>query len=241
MKMIICFIACVVLFSGFSNTALPDDEGLRLTGGSIEKPNSQKGEIVYVNCQNAAKAEWIASSIDYFAKQTKFKISLGSGEFSWPNPKIQGSLSLFIVDEKGFPSVLCAPENRWAMVNIAPLKSEKEAFFEARVKKELTRGFAYLCGAANSRYPNSLTGGITGVNMIDKAADARLPADVIERFRKYVENFGVTPIRHTAYINACRQGWAPAPTNEYQKAIWDKVHSIPATPMKIEFDPKKGR
>ena len=34
---------------------------------------------------------------------------------------------------------------------------------------------------------------------------------------------------------------APAPTNEFQKAVWDKVHAIPQNPMKIEFDPKKGR
>lgn len=236
-----CLVAFVGALSGFANNALPDDEGLRRTGGSIEKPGSQKGEIVYVNCQSAAKAEWIASSIDYFAKQTKFKITLGKGEFAWPNPKIQGSLSLFIVDAEGLPTILCAPENRWAMVNVAPLKSEKEAFFEARVKKELTRGFAYLCGATNSRYPNALTGGITGLDMIDKIADTRLPADVIERFKKYVDSFGITPIRHTAYINACRQGWAPAPTNEYQKAIWDKVHAIPDKPITIEFDPKKDK
>jgi len=37
------------------------------------------------------------------------------------------------------------------------------------------------------------------------------------------------------------EGWAPAPTNEYQKIVWDKVHAIPQKPMKIEFDPKKGR
>ena len=52
---------------------------------------------------------------------------------------------------------------------------------------------------------------------------------------------GVTPARKGIYEAACQQGWAPAPTNDIQKAIWDKVHAVPATPMKIEFDPKKGR
>lgn len=241
MKKLICLIAVASALSGMTDNTLPADEGLRRTGGSIEKPGSQKGEIVYVNCQSAAKSEWLSSSIDYFTKQTKFKITLRDGEFSWPNPKIQGSLSLYIVDVEGLPAILCAPEDRWAMVNVASLKSEKTAFFEARVKKELTRGFAYLCGAANSRYPNALTGGITGVDVLDKAADARLPVDVIERFRKYVEAFGVTPLRHTAYINACRQGWAPAPTNDYQKTIWEQVHSIPDKPITIEYDPKRDK
>ena len=43
------------------------------------------------------------------------------------------------------------------------------------------------------------------------------------------------------YKEACEEGWAPAPTNEIQKAIWDKVRATPKNPMKIEFDPKKGR
>ena len=59
--------------------------------------------------------------------------------------------------------------------------------------------------------------------------------------RPYFDMCGVTPARKGTYEAACQQGWAPAPTNDIQKAIWDKIHAVPATPMKIEFDPKKGR
>ena len=38
-----------------------------------------------------------------------------------------------------------------------------------------------------------------------------------------------------------QQGWAPAPTNEVQQAIWDKVHQIPDKPITIEFDPKTDK
>ena len=44
--------------------------------------------------------------------------------------------------------------------------------------------------------------------------------------------------KRAVYRKACMDGWAPAPTNEYQKAIWDQVHAIPTKPIKIEFDPK---
>lgn len=218
-------------------------ESMKRTGGSIYKPDSQKGEVVYVNCQSAAKSEWLQFSIDYFIEQTKFKISLRDGKFELPSPHIFGSLSLFVVDDPTLPNLLAAPENRWAMVNIAPLKSDKPNFFEARVKKELSRGFTYLCGGTDSQFPKSLAGGITGVEMLDHQSDHLLPVDVISRFPRSARNFGVTPARYTAYINACRQGWAPPPTNEYQKAIWDKVHTIPDKPMKIEFDPatQKGK
>ena len=58
---------------------------------------------------------------------------------------------------------------------------------------------------------------------------------------RLLPTYGLMPWKQTTYKKACQEGWAPAPTNEYQKAIWDKIHSVPANPMKIEFDPKKGR
>lgn len=216
-------------------------EYLKMTGGDIYKPDSQKGEICYVNCQAAASAEWLKFSVDYFAEQTRFRITVRDGKFDLIRPEIQGSRSLFVVDDAALPSLLVAPENGWAMVNVAPLKSEKPAFFEARVKKELTRGFAYLCGGVGSQFPKSIVGGITGVEMLDHQPDHMLPVDVISRFPRAMKNFGITPARYTAYVNACRQGWAPAPTNEYQKAIWDKVHELPKNPMQIKFDPRKGQ
>ena len=48
-------------------------------------------------------------------------------------------------------------------------------------------------------------------------------------------------LRPTTYAAACRMGWAPPPTNDIQRVIWDKVHAVPAKPMKIEFDPKTGK
>ena len=60
------------------------------------------------------------------------------------------------------------------------------------------------------------------------------------------KKFGFGYIRKSTYMGACRQGWAPAPTNEYQKAIWDRVNKEraeatknPTNPMKIKFDKTK--
>ena len=33
----------------------------------------------------------------------------------------------------------------------------------------------------------------------------------------------VPPLRKAQYIVAAREGWAPAPTNDIQKAIWNRV------------------
>ncbi|MBO5906403.1 MAG: hypothetical protein J6Q84_08320 [Kiritimatiellae bacterium] len=221
---------------------------LKHTGGRIIRPGTKAGKVVYVNCQTRASKEWIAESVAYFSDVSKFTIEIEDGKFDFKKPEIHGNASLFIIDDPEMPSFLVAPEARWAMVNVYQLaKDAKPAFFQARVKKQLTRGFAALCGAMNSGYPNALTGGVTDVKELDRFVDARLPVDVISRFASYMQPFGVTPAVITTYRKACQEGWAPAPTNDYQKAIAEAVAKEktetlkgPANPRKIKFDPKKG-
>ena len=213
------------------------------TGGRIVKPGTQQGEIVYADCQTRIPKAWIEESVAYFAKETRFKISVKSGmSFDLMNPKIEGNATLFIIDDVSLPAILVAPENRWALVNIAPIAKEKRpAYFEARVKKELSRGLAYLCGAANSQYPRALTRGIVNHADLDKNPDLSLPVDVIQRFKTYMESLDVRPAMMSTYIKACREGWAPPPTNDVQRVIWNQVHAVPDKPMKIEFDPKRDK
>lgn len=211
-------------------------------GGFVERPGSGRGSIAYVNCQQKTPKAWIDESIAYFSEVTKFKISYGEGVFNLKNPKIEGNTTIFIIDDEALPPILVAPESRWAAVNIAQIAKEtRPAFFEARTKKELSRAFAYLCGATGSRYARSLTRGITSQAELDKNPDYELPMDVVQRFRDYMKPLGVVPAQRATYLKACQEGWAPAPTNDIQKTIWNQIHQIPDKPITIEFDPKKDK
>jgi hypothetical protein len=64
---------------------------------------------------------------------------------------------------------------------------------------------------------------------------------MISYWQRHLKAIGITKKVVKTYLDACEEGWAPAPTNDVQKAIWDKVHAAPKNPMKIEFNPKKGR
>lgn len=217
-------------------------------GGKIMRPDTQKGEIVYVNCQKKAPRALIDDSVAYFTEVTKFSIRVADGEFDLQNPKIQGSATLFVVDDAKLPSLLAAPEDRWAVVNVSKLdEGGKQAFFDARVKKELTRGFSLLCGAMNSGYDAAVVGPVTATTDLDQFMDAQLPADVIGRFERYMGPFGVTPAIYTTYRTACKEGWAPSPTNDVQKQVAELVRkekeetlTAPSKPRKIVFDPAKG-
>ena len=209
-------------------------------GGFIERPGSGKGSIVYVNCQKKAPKAWIDESMAYFAEVTKFRVNYAEGTFDLKSPKVVGEASIFIIEDETLPAILVAPESRWALVNITPIaKEQRPVFFEQRTKKELSRAFAYLCGATGSKFERSLTRGITSQAELDKNYDYELPMDIVQRFWDYMKPLGVLPAQRATYLKACEEGWAPAPTNDVQKAIWDKVHAMPTEPLKIKPEEKK--
>ena len=214
------------------------------TGGKIVVPGSRRGEIVVVNAQECAKDEWISDIVGRFGEELRVGISVRRGSFSFPPQETPGNAALYVVDDASLPSILHAPEQRWAMVNVSGLRAGRgaqPAFFEARVRKELVRGFSLLAGAQTSNYPNSLLGCVTKPSDLDRFADWELPVDIPARFPAYLAGLGVRPEESTTYLAAVQEGWAPAPTNAYQRAVWERVRKIPSEPMRIEFDPKMGR
>lgn len=221
----------------------------RKTGGKIKQPNVQKGVLVYVNAQTKVPVEWIQANADEFAENVQIEIRVEEGQFELPNPQVAGDASLFIVDDEKLPSLLVAPEQKWAMVNVAPLTSgrgAKEAFLKARVQKELTRGFCMLAGATASNYPNSITGCITKPEQLDRFVNTQLPVDIPERFKEYLKGYGIVPYNLVTYKTACQEGWAPEPTNEVQQVIWEKIKAEqsekPSNPLTIKpGDKPKGK
>ena len=211
-------------------------------GGDLVKPGSLKGSITVVDCQKSASAELLEEAIAYLKKETRFDIVRKEGSFDIGAVKLVGDVSLFVVEDASLPTMLLAPESKWAVLNVTPLKAgrgEQPAFFRARVLKEMSRTFAGMCGAISSNYPDSLTTGIYNLDQLDRQEDNRLSVDVIARLEQSLANAGVTPAQMSTYLAACKQGWAPAPTNDVQKAIWDKVHELPTEPLKIKPETKK--
>ena len=214
----------------------------RHTGGKIKAPGEQRGKIVWVNAQDKASKEWVESIATYFADMIHVQIDVEVGTFKFPDVEIRGNATLYIIDDKAMPAILHAPESRWTLVNVARLsdgEGAKPAFFEARVKKELVRGFCLLAGTQKSNYPQSLLSSVTKPSDLDEFPNYELPVDIPTRFHEYLAGFGIKPYRLTTYKKACEEGWAPAPTNDVQKAIWDKVHALPTAPIKIKPEEKK--
>lgn len=223
---------------------------MRRHGGTIRKPGSAYGKVVFLNAQKKVGSGEFKAALDEIEANVHPIWEIKDVEsVSLPNPSAdiknhKGDVGVAIVDSDSLPALLLAPEEGWAVVNVAALsKGNPPAdVLASRVRKELLRGFALAGGCAfMSRSQIVLRGDIRSPRDLDSIQEDSYGVEALMTLERMLPYYGVMPWKQATYKKACREGWAPAPTNEYQKAIWDKVHAVPATPMKIEFDPKKGR
>ena len=216
----------------------------RETGGRLRTLYLHTKSVYYVNAQSRVGAKVVEEARAKMERVLRTPIGSTNGVFALQSPKIYGELSLYVIDDEKLPMSLVAPEGRWAFVNVAPLaqgRGEKPAFLEARVKKEMARIGCLVLGGISSTYRENLLSFVDSPEGLDKFMDDTLPVDGPLRCGRYLLSLGVKPYRDVTYKKACQEGWAPQPTNDVQKAIWEDVHKIPENPIKIEFDPKKGR
>ena len=206
---------------------------LERTGGIIEKLGT--GKVVVVNCQKKVPADVLQAKVDQFAKLLHVKIELVEGAWRLGAP-VPGDAkaALFVVDDPALPISLIAPEAQWGALNVAKLDADM------RFKKAFTRAAIATFGAGVSQIKGSPMQTVTCVEDIDKLHSDSFGFDSLSSMMRNLGNLGVTPTRKASYRKACMDGWAPQPTNDYQKAVWEEIHAKPTKPMTIKFDPKKG-
>lgn len=221
-------------------------------GPIISKPGSQRGLFAIVDAQNRVDGTNIAYVAKALANRTHFNIeyvkveadAVQGGDWAKLATEHHANAVLAVIDDEKLPGLLVAPDDRWAVVNVrrleAGLKSDaaKARFLAPRTSKQVIRAMGML-GGVNSQFKNSPCAALSLVEL--DAAGVAMPPDVQQSFGKYLESIGMSEKKFASYRAACREGWAPAPTNDVQRAIWKQVHQIPDKPLTIDFDPAKDK
>lgn len=224
---------------------------LRSTGGMILGRGSFRGKIALVDVQKECpEKEWrtlaeeLVGITSYNAVYTK-----GSAELSKvPALKLGeaalkesgANLAVVLTASAELPPMLVAPEARWAIVNVDALKKDlpdgklRDVMFNARCRKEAMRAYSIVCGGSGSQYQGTIVNASTPEEL-DKL-DETIPLDNILAYGKYLAKLGVTKRTMVTYRQAYRQGWAPAPTNDYQREC---ISRIEASKKKTAETPKK--
>ena len=257
-SIISCLIGCVVLANSTPNIVkkklTPEERAARWhakTGGMLLSPTSKKGVVAFINMQDKFPRTQIEQVVATLRKDmdVNFQILNESPSVSYEEAfqRSKATIALLIINDSNAPTSLLAPEDRWGVLNIAKLDKgitdSKLSYikFNSRIRKAIMRSLAMLAGGFRSQFPNNIMA-VVKIEDLD-AVEEFTPGDVIMKELDYLNACGVTGERWVTYKKACKQGWAPAPTNEYQKAIWDKVRSEkergPTNPIEIPMPKKK--
>ena len=217
-------------------------------GGLIRQNGTPSGKIVVVNGQNKVATADFEKAGESATSRIKGLVSFEDGEAADVKTatalkaNAKADFAIFIVDNPELPMSLIATEAQWAICNIAPLKDgvKDDLQLKLRAQAEFMRVFGILCGGASSQFQASrIMNGIAKPSDLD-GVTPELPVDILTKFTPYLSSRGLKPERLTIYRKACQEGWAPQPTNSFQKAVWDEVHALPTKPIKIKYDAKKG-
>jgi len=226
------------------------DPDMELFGGYVRKPRSAKGKVVFLNAQKRVAEKDMKGAFDEVEERLKFNLEVKAiDKVNLPNPKadltaLGATLGVAIIDSPEYPALVAAPEDGWALVNVAALNvgEPKAEVLAARTRKELLRALGMVGGCAfMARGAIVMRKTVRDPRDLDAIKIENYGVDALNAFAQTAPLYGVVPWAVMTYEDACMEGWAPAPTNKYQQAVWDQVHALPKTPMKIEFDPKAGR
>jgi hypothetical protein len=203
------------------------------TGGPIEVAGM--GKIAVINCQKMFSVDKIAEKVDAVQKQLRVKIELIEGKLEMYKVPEGYAASLYIVDDPSLPLTLYAIERGWGVMNVNELQS-----IDRRFIRLFNRAAVMTFGGAISMNRTSPLQPLADVEALDKMVVNDLPFESVQMISVNLAKRGVTSSRRAMYRKACQEGWAPMPTNKYQKAIWDKFNEKPTKGVEIKFDPKKG-
>ena len=141
-----------------------------------------------------------------------------------------------VVDKcEQLPALSVYPEERIGIVNADKLKGgEDPAAPEVRVSKEAWRAMGFIGCIGFSLQENDMMQPYYTLKEIDENAFPYIQPMNMAKLQRFWKRFGVKKEARIPYRSACQQGWAPPPTNDYQKAVWNEVFSVPDKPIKIE-------
>ena len=214
-------------------------------GGYVRKSGSAKGFFVLLNAQKSVPPADFSAALKVIDEQVLVQtkvLEVDKAHIDTMREAMTQSgagVGVAVVESESLPALLAAPEEGWGMVNVAKLRDSDPGKFAARVRLEILRAFGLAAGAMYAAQGDFVLQPVRKPSDLDSIKRQEFGVMMRRIFPLSLPYFGITPWHQATYQKAVQEGWAPAPTNEYQKAIWDKVHEMPTEPIKIKPETRK--
>lgn len=203
------------------------------TGGFVPRPVGGPVLLV-VNTQSKFASAAVEQGIQEIARVIQAPYRLESGDAKQaPFEAARAAMAagpdkvafaVVVVDSPDLPLTLVAPEACWAILNVAGLEGSKPVsneVLEARFKRQLWRTATWVMGGGTSPVKSAMSPAFSA-DELDGIGQATAP-DLLNRVLDVAKRRGMRQQGMTTYRKACEEGWAPAPANPIQQAVWDEV------------------
>jgi hypothetical protein len=219
--------------------AARDQRVLEKTGGFIDIPASGPAiEIVDARAKPGSGPAWVAEVWTKYAK-SPFNVQTntvpeGKCPYAFGREKLVADKALMVIllAQAGdkMPALSIFPEERVSVVNTDVLAKDTNAIdAELRVIKECWRSIGFIAGVGFVQQDNDVMQPVFSLADLDADEYQMIQPMNYGRMKKMMEKFNVSRARRVAYRAAVKQGWAPAPTNDIQKAVWESVKAETAS------------
>lgn len=212
-------------------------------GGLVTQPSEGRALRVF-NAQSAVSSDVAARAIGRLQDAAVIQMAVQditpaatpfeTADAALKTPKT--GAAVILANAGKLPTVLVAPEKCYVIVNIDALGEDlpPKAVLESRVEKEIVRACVWVLGSGEALQPGPCVMKHAPTIAALDANNLRLPSpDPLMRMMNGAITRNIDQLRRSTYRKACEEGWAPAPTNDAQKAVWNKVHELPTNPLPL--------
>lgn len=200
------------------------------TGGMIEPPENSKKVVLFdartydqsvlTNLAQAAENQlFLTCEVRKLRLEEKddpirIALSLKKGDV--------GAVLLFC-ERESYPTLSAFPEDCVAVVNLTPFQSPDYATYRRRLVREFWRGLGFALGG----YGNQVQSGgvmqpVYSIADLDNLPGFSISPMGINSIVMNKVRVGIHRKNPVPYSRACREGWAPHPTNDVQRALYDR-------------------
>lgn len=205
------------------------------SGGMVEK--AYAGNVIrIIDAQDVVSHDKVALLVRNmrWATQLPFEVkvepALGSIESASAmareranTPRV-GASAVIVCDQDSEVGIYSA-EGNWAVLNLAYLLTDKpsSATIENRFEKMLWKLAARVLHVGSPGHTPSVLAPFNSLAELDANFFMRPNPEGHNALLDGAKKYGITVLTMASYRTACHNGWAPPPTNEVQRAIWDEV------------------
>lgn len=212
------------------------------TGGLIEPPADSKSvvlldarEVDNSTLTNLADAAERLVAVGCEIRPVKLATDADPWNVALSTKRTGAGAVILFYERDDAPVLSAFPEDAIVLLNLKPLQNPEYVVYRRRLVKEFWRSLAFAIGGyGNPMQMGSALQPAFSIEDLDEIGGVTLTPLQINAIATVKSRLGIYGTKAVPYSRACREGWAPAPTNNVQRALYQRFRD-PSSRFRGDF------